>query len=98
MRYNEMWRDWDGTNELEEPKQYVHGQLVLSWKRITVSVKQTIPKLFGRSEVTYKKILHNGKYQYYIKVFDNLSLRLTMRMKIDKPLILQLHLKMHVPL
>lgn len=36
-------------------------QLVLSWKRLNVSVKQTVQKFFKPSVTTYKQILHNGE-------------------------------------
>lgn len=62
MRYNEAWNDWDDVNEsLQDPKEYAHGHLVLSWKMLDVSVKQTVSKLFRRSEMSYKQLLRQGK-------------------------------------
>lgn len=64
LRYNEMWNDWDGTDESKTPKEEsIHGNLVLSWKKINVHVKQTTQKFFQRSKTSYKQILHNGEYE-----------------------------------
>uniref|UniRef100_A0A2H8U0W7 Protein scarlet n=1 Tax=Melanaphis sacchari TaxID=742174 RepID=A0A2H8U0W7_9HEMI len=54
-----MWNDWDGTTEHQIPKKYVHGHLVLSWKKINVHVKQINKAFFRRSKISYKQILHN---------------------------------------
>lgn len=61
LRYNEMWNDCDGAYEPKEPPvQNAHGQIVLSWKNLSVSVKKADKKLFGRTKVAYKPILVNG--------------------------------------
>ncbi|XP_026807077.1 protein scarlet-like isoform X1 [Rhopalosiphum maidis] len=59
LRYNEMWNDWDSTAEHQMPKKYVHGHLVLSWKKINVHVKQTTKTFFRGTKTSYKQILHN---------------------------------------
>ncbi|XP_027845081.2 protein scarlet-like [Aphis gossypii] len=59
LRYNEMWNDWDNTYEQQMPKKFVHGHLVLSWKKISVQVKQTTKTFFHGSKTSYKQILHN---------------------------------------
>lgn len=62
MRYNEMWNDWDGTGEVQKPKMgSPQGQLELSWKKLNVTVEQTIHKFFLQSKIIYNQILHNGK-------------------------------------
>lgn len=58
-----MWSDWDGNNELQEPKKFVHDQLVLSWRRLNVSVKLTTQHFCKRSKITYTQILQNGEYK-----------------------------------
>lgn len=65
LRYNEMWNDWDGTGETatDEERRHPRGQLVLSWKRLNVTVKRTAEKFFTRSHTTYTQILHNGKVE-----------------------------------
>lgn len=70
LRYNEMWSDWYGTNELarDDSVRYSHGQLVLSWKRLNVTVKMTTQRFFRPSKTTYKQILHNGKRSIIPKV------------------------------
>lgn len=58
-----MWNDWEGANEsLQESDQNEHGQLVLSWKRLNVSVKKITHTFFESSRITYKQILYNGEY------------------------------------
>jgi len=61
LRYNEMWNDWDNTYEQQMPKKFIHGHLVLSWKKINVQVKQTTKTFFHGSKTSYKQILHNGE-------------------------------------
>lgn len=58
-----MWKAWNntGTEVNDFSTTLFKGDLVLSWKRLNVSVAKKIPKLFGRSEVVYKPILDNGK-------------------------------------
>jgi len=58
-----MWNDWDGTGEMAEPPRVPErrDRLVLSWKRLNVTVKQTVQKFFGPSKTTYTQILRNGK-------------------------------------
>jgi len=59
-----MWNDGGGTDEYKTPKdESIHGNLVLSWKKINVHVKQTTQKFFQRSKTSYKQILHNGEYE-----------------------------------
>jgi hypothetical protein len=58
-----MWNDWDSTAEHQMPKKYVHGHLVLSWKKINVHVKQTTKTFFRGTKTSYKQILHNGEYE-----------------------------------
>lgn len=58
-----MWNDWDGMDEHQTPKEFAHGHLVLSWKKINVQVKQTTQKFFQGSKTSYKQILHNGEYE-----------------------------------
>lgn len=60
LRYNEMCNDWDGLHEYLDPKKYEHGQLVLSWKRLNVSVENTTQNFFISSKVTHQQILYNG--------------------------------------
>ncbi|CAI6363772.1 unnamed protein product [Macrosiphum euphorbiae] len=61
LRYNEMWKAWNSTNE--EVDDYsstlFKRDLVLSWKQLNVTVVRKIPKLFGSSEVVTKQILNN---------------------------------------
>ncbi|VVC31663.1 AAA+ ATPase domain,P-loop containing nucleoside triphosphate hydrolase,ABC transporter, conserved site,ABC [Cinara cedri] len=63
LRYNEMWKDWDGTGEcrrdsrVDGPRE--DGQLVLSWKRLNVSAEKIKHKFFGSSTVERKQILCN---------------------------------------
>ncbi|KAF0757204.1 protein scarlet-like, partial [Aphis craccivora] len=59
LRYNEMCNDWDGLHEYLDPKKYEHGQLVLSWKRLNVSVENTTQNFFISSKVTRQQILYN---------------------------------------
>lgn len=67
LRYNEMWNDWNGNGESLEPNKFDHDHLVLSWKRLNVSVKKTTHKFFKSSETTYKQILHNGQYRVHVR-------------------------------
>lgn len=64
LRYNEMWNDWAGDELLlpaaAEPARCAHGQLVLSWKNLTVEVRHTVGSLFGPSKTTRKEILTDG--------------------------------------
>lgn len=65
-----MWNDWDGTDEIQVPARHERGgQLVLSWKRLNVSVATSSHRLFELSETTqHKQILHNGEcLQFYNK-------------------------------
>ncbi|XP_025410362.1 protein scarlet-like [Sipha flava] len=59
LQYNEMWNDWDGLAEDQKPMQYVHGRLVLSWKRLNVSVKRVTQNFFKPSKTSYQQILNN---------------------------------------
>ncbi|VVC40125.1 Hypothetical protein CINCED_3A015275 [Cinara cedri] len=66
LRYNEMSNDWDGTGEVRSVRprdvgkwHAHHGQLVLSWKRLNVSVKTVTQKFFSPSKIAYKQILYN---------------------------------------
>lgn len=64
LRYNEMWHEWDGTDESPELCSIpdTNGRMVLSWKRLNVSVRQIKEHFFKSSKITHKQILHNGKY------------------------------------
>lgn len=64
LRYNEMFHEWDGiADELQEHcTPDANGRMVLSWKRLNVSVKQIDQRFFKRSKITHKQILHNGNY------------------------------------
>lgn len=59
LRYNEMCNDWDGLHECIDPMKYEHGQLVLSWKRLNVSVEKITQKFFQKSKITRQQILYN---------------------------------------
>jgi len=64
LRYNDMCNDWDGLHECLDQKNYEHGQLVLSWKRLNVSVKEITQKFFESSKITRQQILYNGSWGY----------------------------------
>ncbi|XP_025203991.1 protein scarlet-like isoform X2 [Melanaphis sacchari] len=59
LRYNEMCNDWNSLHECLDPKKYEHGQLVLSWKRLNVSVEYTTQNFFVSSKITRQQILYN---------------------------------------
>ncbi|XP_050436668.1 protein scarlet-like [Adelges cooleyi] len=63
LRYNEMWNDWDGSaGDFGEPvilEQQQHGRLVLSWKRLNVSVTKKVHRLVKPTKVTSKQLLFN---------------------------------------
>lgn len=61
LRYNDLWDDWDATDEFQNQTGDAHGPLLLSWKKLNVSVEQITQKIFRPAEVTYKKILDNSK-------------------------------------
>jgi len=61
LRYNEMWKAWNNTGEEVDDYSSFKGDLVLSWKQLSVTVVKKIPKLIGSSEVVTKQILNNGK-------------------------------------
>lgn len=63
LRYNEMWKAWNNTGEEEDDysSTLFKGDLVLSWKQLSVTVVKKMPKLIGSSEVVTKQILNNGK-------------------------------------
>ncbi|KAF0761523.1 protein scarlet-like [Aphis craccivora] len=59
LRYNEMWKAWNNTGEEVDDYSSFKGDLVLSWKQLSVTVVKKIPKLIGSSEVVTKQILNN---------------------------------------
>ncbi|KAE9544331.1 hypothetical protein AGLY_001510 [Aphis glycines] len=60
LRYNEMWKAWNNAGEEEDDNSTLFkGDLVLSWKQLSVTVVKKIPKLIGSSEVVTKQILNN---------------------------------------
>ncbi|XP_001942858.2 protein scarlet [Acyrthosiphon pisum] len=61
LKYNEMWKAWNSTNEEDDDysSPLFKRDLVLSWKQLNVTVVRKIPKLFGSSEVVTKQILNN---------------------------------------
>lgn len=74
LRYNEMWKAWNNTGEEEDDYSTLFkGDLVLSWKQLSVTVVKKIPKLIGSSEVVDKQILNNGKIakDYFQQCFLN---------------------------
>lgn len=57
-----MWKAWNNAGEEEDDNSTLFkGDLVLSWKQLSVTVVKKIPKLIGSSEVVTKQILNNGK-------------------------------------
>lgn len=79
LRYNELWTNWDDTDEFQDKMGDVHGQLFLSWRNINVSVKQITQKFFKPSEITYKNVLNNSKYLVKMYAHTTLYLRHTCR-------------------
>ncbi|XP_050436073.1 protein scarlet-like [Adelges cooleyi] len=60
LRYNEISKAWDGTENVEEKCMPIYREdLVLSWKQLNVTAVKKIPRLLGPSKVAYKKILNN---------------------------------------
>lgn len=66
-----MWSAWNGGHAgaaEDEDRGYGDGgtalfkrDLVLSWKRLNVTVEKKIPKFFGRAEIVRNQILDNGE-------------------------------------
>lgn len=65
LRYNAMWNDWGAAAGADEPLDPAwradRRRLVLSWKRLNVSVEKSVHRYFSFAETTRSQILHNGE-------------------------------------